>query len=713
MAESIEVIRARAAARARAVRLDDREQQRDPLLDEIERDYIQWLTRYYPKAVSKPMAFYHRELWDWIWQIELDKPHPTKDAFFGIWPRRGGKTTSGQLAVAALGAMKKRHYGWLLSRTQPQANQKLLTIRQAIGRMGSNYLRDYPHMAKARTQDGFSLGWNTQRLICGLSNDDDDEENFIVEAIGLDMAVRGANIDFQRPDFIMPDDIDKLHDSPYMVQKNIETLTQSILLAGDENKVVLGLQNLIHRDSIFAQIADGRAKFLMNRIVSGPYPALEGDFKYEERQTQDGPRYFVISGTPTWPEGMSIEVCEKEINDAGPDAFELECQHNVTKARKNATYHFDPIYHVITISEFMRYYVGNRAITDNLDPLGRSLLDANGNATRFILPRGEVAMAHDFGTSEDHPTGLRWMWRPGERVPLSDTVFFIREATFPTFPPVVPITNDSRHPVSYRPIHEFILKVEQSLGVKSRHDRDRLSIEYRLNSHERPEAATAYWRDHRDLESLIFHQIDTAQAREGRMHIQEFQRIDRSQYHPFRVDPRTIPPLDKRQTAKPLCQICGLLHWGQHLRGRPRFLCVVADGQGELYVDRSGRLAVKPAINELGMARSRWEYPRKIERHTTEGEEKEAAKIDDDIIDCDRALMGYCFYMIKRLSYEERCTLLYRDLREQAAGITYVDAEAREAALTALPMRYAEEEERLREQEPKSWLQELDGWSDM
>jgi len=326
------------------VRLDDREQQRDPILDEIERDYITWLTRYYPRAVSKTMAFYHRELWDWVWQIELDQLHPEYDSFFGIWPRRGGKTTSGQLAVAALGARKKRHYGWLLSRTQPQANQKLLTIRQAIGKMGSGYLRDYPHMVRARTEDGVSLGWNTTRLICS----DTSETDFIVEAIGLDMAVRGANIDFQRPDFIMPDDIDKLHDSPYLVEKNIETLTQSILLAGDETKVVLGLQNLIHRDSIFAQIADGRAKFLMNRYVSGPYPALEGDFRYEERQTQDGPRYFIISGKPTWPEGMSVEVCEKELNDVGPDAFEMECQHNVTKAHVNATFHFDPIYHVIT-----------------------------------------------------------------------------------------------------------------------------------------------------------------------------------------------------------------------------------------------------------------------------------------------------------------------------------------------------------------------------
>jgi len=59
----LELVRARAAARARAVRLDEESiAYRDPLAAEIERDYTRWLTHYYPRAVSKPMAFYHREL---------------------------------------------------------------------------------------------------------------------------------------------------------------------------------------------------------------------------------------------------------------------------------------------------------------------------------------------------------------------------------------------------------------------------------------------------------------------------------------------------------------------------------------------------------------------------------------------------------------------------------------------------------------------------
>ena len=650
----LDIIRVQAAARARAVRLGDEEYIRNPLTDEIEKDYTRWLTLYYPKAVSKPMAFYHRELWEWVWQIEQDLPHPEYDAFFGIWPRRGGKTTSGNLSVASLGARKKRRYGWLISRTQAQANQKLLTIRSAISRMGSKFLQDYPHMGKAKTEDGQNLGWNTTRLICSDGGSDD----FIVEAIGFDMAVRGANIVFQRPDFFMPDDIDSLHDSHHVVQKNIETFTKSILLAGTDSKVVLGLQNLIHADSIFSQVADDRAKFLRNRFVSGPYPALQGEFDYEERETEKGLRYFIISGTPTWPEGFGLEVCEKELNDSGPDAFESECQHNVTKVRDDNTFReFNPVYHCITISEFMRYFVGNRAITHSLQPLNVGFND-DGLAQRLILPRGDSAMAQDWGNNVRHPVGLRWMWKPGEGVKLSDSVFFIREQCWPTFPV---IKDDPRATPSYRQVFNAILEVEKELGLASEwSNEDVPHIQFRLNSHERPEGGVAYARDFTEIASLHFQQINTNEAREGILHLQELQHIDFTQFHPFRIDPKTIDNVPEHH-----CSICGWLHNGQHLKGRPRALYLVADGQGELFIDKFGKVQAKPAIDEMGQARTRFEYPRHRPRETADGEEKGAAKKDDDIIDTDKALAGKVYAMIKPLSDRERIELKYREIYER------------------------------------------------
>jgi hypothetical protein len=673
-----------------------------PPKDVIERDYNRWLTLYYPRAVSKPMGFFHKELWSWVWQIELDTPHPEYDAFFGIWSRGFGKTTSGNLTIAAVGARKKRHYGWLLSRTQLQANQKLLTVRQSISRMDNNFLRDYPHMAKARTEEGHSLGWNTQRLICSHG----DSVEFILESIGLDVAARGANLEFQRPDLIIPDDIDNLHDSPYVVEKNIETLTKSILKAGSADKIVLGLQNLIHRDSIFSQIADGRAKFLMNRYVSGPHPALMGDFQYEERETERGPRFVILSGTPSWPEGFGLDECTKALNDDGPEAFETECQHNVTKAHEDATFReFDPVYHCITVSDFMRFYVGHKAITHNLQPLSVDI-DSRGIASRLSLPRGDVAMAQDWGSNIKHPCANRWLWRPGDRVPLSDSIFFLREMCWPTFPPV---SNDPRATPSYGQLHVAILEVEKSMGILSRHDRDKLSILFRLFSHERPEGAVAYWRDHGELsrrEPLMFDPIDTKEAKEGILHLQELQHINYSQYHPFRIDPRTLNEVPKHD-----CRICGWKHNGEHLRGRPRAYYVVADGQGELIVNKLGKLEAKPAIDELGQARTRWEYPRHRPRETADGEEKTAAKRDDDIIDTDRALVGRVWYMVKHLTLEEQINLKYKEIMDRARAAAYPDAQARETAVMSAGIHWTEENKRAYD-DARGYLSHLDGWDE-
>lgn len=622
--------------------------------------YEAWLRRYYPKAVSKPMAYFHREFWEWLWKLELDKPHPDYDAGFGIWSRGCGKTTSGLLAVAAIGALKKRRYGWLLSRTQAQANQKLLTLRTSISKINTGFLAAYPHMAKARTVDGHNLGWNTQQLICG-----DDADRFVMESIGLDTAVRGANVEFVRPDFLMPDDIDVLHDSPYMVEKNIEILTRSILPAGSDSLAVLGLQNLIHQDSIFAQIADGRAKFLRKRKLFGDMavPAFIGEFKVEERETDKGQLYFIVGGVPTWAEGFGIAEAEKELNEIDLPAFESECQHNVSKPSDDATFReFDPVYHCITVSEFTSFFMGRKALRPDYQPYRVEFRD--GMASKFELPRGDVGMCQDWGNNIKHPCGTRWMWRPGEYQPLSDSVFMIREMCWPSFPPKL---NDERANPSYGQLHKAIVEYEESIGIglKYRKQEESNRMQFRLVSHERPEAAAAYAKDFN--EPLMFEGIDTREAREGVLHVQEFLHIDRTQFHPFRIDPRTIARVSEHQ-----CEICGWRHRGEHLQGRPRQYFVVADGQGELIVDKVGKLQVKPALDETGMARTRWEYPRHHPKHSTDGEEKDAPKRDDEMVDTDRAMMGRVYGLVKRLPEQERILLKYYERtqaqRQEAEG---------------------------------------------
>jgi hypothetical protein len=94
-------------------------------------------------------------------------------------------------------------------------------------------------------------------------------------------------------------------------------------------------------------------------------------------------------------------------------------------------------------------------------------------------------------------------------------------------------------------------------------------------------------------------------------------------------------------------------------------LYLVADGQGELLIDKFGKLTAKPALDAFGMARTRWEYPSHRPRETSDGEEKQAAKKGDDVIDTDKALTGRVFSMIKPLSDRERLDLKYREIYEQ------------------------------------------------
>jgi hypothetical protein len=84
-----------------------------------------------------------------------------------------------------------------------------------------------------------------------------------------------------------------------------------------------------------------------------------------------------------------------------------------------------------------------------------------------------------------------------------------------------------------------------------------------------------------------------------------------------------------------------------------------------LFEGKFGKLEAKGAVDEYGQARTRFEYPRHRPRETADGEEKAAAKKDDDIVDTDKALVGRIFALIKPLSDRERIELKYREIIEQ------------------------------------------------
>ncbi|MGE5619551.1 MAG: hypothetical protein ACM3US_09875 [Sphingomonadaceae bacterium] len=307
---------------ARPHRLEDVESLTELDRDRLEADWEVWLRTLFRRYVSRkdtdepiPFAERHRELWNWAWSVKLGvRSRP----FVAIWPRGGGKSTTAELAAVAMGARRSRRYCLYVSGIQDKADDH-------VGNMGSMlesaaFGRVYPLMAsRLLSKFGNSKGWRRNRLRTAAG--------YTVDALGLDTAARGIKLEDVRPDLIIVDDIDDGSDSPKTTAKKTRDLTTKILPAGSNDLVVLFVQNLIHPDSIASRLVDGRADFLQDRIVSGPYVALEGA-AYETREFEGRRIWVVVAGTPTW-EGQDLEACEGLINTIGLAAFKAESQQEV------------------------------------------------------------------------------------------------------------------------------------------------------------------------------------------------------------------------------------------------------------------------------------------------------------------------------------------------------------------------------------------------
>jgi len=273
-------------------------------------DWRDWLAAIFPSYVTSSFADRHRQLWDWGWVIEPGvRPAP----FVAVWPRGGAKSTSAELLTVAIGARQKRRYAWYICETQDQADKHIDTI---AGMLESKQVAGYySEMATRKVgKYGNSRGWRRNRL---------RTEHFTIDGMGLDSASRGAKVEEDRPDWMVFDDLDSKHDSLATTAKKIETITTSLLPAGSNDLAVLAIQNLIIPNGIFSQLADGRAEFLNDRIVSGPYPAVDG---LTVEQREDG--FVIVDGIATW-EGQPLTVCQQQIRDWGLSAFRAEAQHEI------------------------------------------------------------------------------------------------------------------------------------------------------------------------------------------------------------------------------------------------------------------------------------------------------------------------------------------------------------------------------------------------
>jgi hypothetical protein len=278
-------------------------------------DWEAWLRLIFPRYVRYPFSDFHREFWEWAWGVQLGV---YREPFIAAWFRGAAKSTSAELGTAAWAARGSRRYGLYVHATQEKADDHVSNI----GRLLENpvYGHYYPDAAnRAVSKFGSYLAWRRNRLWT--------RSGFVIDALGLDTAVRGIKLDNVRPDFVIFDDVDELLDSTETVNKKIALITQSILPAATDDAVVLGAQNLIHLDSIFSRLArtaPTEADFLVDRHVSGPVPAVEN----MSHEYVPGKGETITGGRATWA-GYSLEACQRFVNREGMTSFLIECQHEL------------------------------------------------------------------------------------------------------------------------------------------------------------------------------------------------------------------------------------------------------------------------------------------------------------------------------------------------------------------------------------------------
>lgn len=294
----------------------------------LEADWRRWVPTLFPTYVSDdygnliPFAPHHEEFWENVWAIRSgERPPPG----VYVWGRGQAKSTNAEMATVALGARRVVRYVLYVCGTQDQADDHVANIGDMLER--PTVAEIYPELGRPMVgKYGQSKGWRRNRLRT--------QAGFTVDAIGLDTArSRGAKLEDARPDLIVFDDLDDEADSEATVLKKIRAITRKILPAGADDLAVIAVQNLVHEGSIFSQLVDGRAKFLADRIVSGPIPVIE-DLQYEEL---DNGKARITGGRATW-EGMPIERCQRILYDEGLEAFLVERQHLTDAPTGNLVY---------------------------------------------------------------------------------------------------------------------------------------------------------------------------------------------------------------------------------------------------------------------------------------------------------------------------------------------------------------------------------------
>lgn len=559
-----------------------------------------WLQQFFPDTFSRPFTSYQHDFWTWGWDIDVTNIANRYRPRVECEPRGVGKSTSGESWVVMLLALKRAKTIGYLSRTDDKATQHFNAIKRKLE--NDTLLTAYPHLKPRiqRYRNSFS-SWSQDRLLTDAGQ------------MVIPITLMGSNRGFKseddvRFDVLILDDIDALGESPDVRAKNLEILKSEVLAAGHDRTLVLVLQNLVHRDSIVAMIMDHRADILSDREFKGPYPLMRW-YDAEKILLDDGGQKWVITDGEVYDPAIGTDYCEALLNKFGKDTFDRECQQDVTKVADDKDFReWDEIYHVITWAELAR-------------ALNQHGIKIKITADRYSIPMTwNVGEGFDFGTTREHPTAITFVARPDKSSPFDDAHFVFSEIVMPEFPFDPHIRAEL---VSPGRIARAIVEREKDLRLF-----DGQIKELRM-SHEQSAAKNTMEQDLPPELTLHFNKWK-ARRGSGVPQIQNMLEIDRSKEHPFRRYPQGHPQA------------------GQPLMGRPRIYFVVADDQGALYADNDGKLRVKGAVSDRGLARLRFEMP--LFSSLNRG----PAKINDDAVDSLRGLMSTFGVQSKGLSEHEQ-----------------------------------------------------------
>lgn len=184
---------------------------------------------------------------------------------------------------------------------------------------------------------------------------------YIFQAVGLEVGVRGANVDNKRVSLIVPDDIDNSSDSISLSEKKMDTLLSSVLPTREARTLTICAQNLIIEHGCVNRIVTGQVPALINARISGPHKMVEGLETEKVLQPDGRLRDVIIAGVPTWP-FYDLERAQNDIDIFTLPVFLRECQHDLTGERtEKVLSNWDDDVHVITKSQFAAIF-GTRQI---------------------------------------------------------------------------------------------------------------------------------------------------------------------------------------------------------------------------------------------------------------------------------------------------------------------------------------------------------------